>query len=77
VGVGEGVGGTIVGLGVVGVRVEDGVGEGVGAVVDDGEGDAVGSGTLASAVPGADGLGLPAGAAQAITSPRTRSTATG
>jgi hypothetical protein len=75
-GVGEGDGGTIVGLGVAGVSVGDGVSEGVGAADGDGKGDAVGDGRLAVGVPETAGLGLAAGAPQAATRARIRSAAT-
>jgi hypothetical protein len=72
VGVGEGVGGAIVGLGAAGVSV----GDGVGATVGDGDGGAVGDGRLAVGAPETAGLGLAAGAPQAATRARITSAAT-
>jgi hypothetical protein len=68
----DGEGGAIVGLGVAGVSV----GNGVGATDGDGEGHAVGDGTLAVGGPETSGLGTAAGAAQAATKARIRSAAT-
>lgn len=73
-GVGESEDGAIVGLGVAGLSVGEGVGEGVG--VADGDSDAVGDGRLAVGLPETAGLGLAAGAPQAATRARIRSTAT-
>jgi hypothetical protein len=72
----DGEGGAIVGLGVAGVSVGSGVGEGVGATDGDGAGHAVGDGTLAVGEPDTSGLGTAAGAAQAATRARIRSAAT-
>jgi hypothetical protein len=66
-----GVGGVIVGRGVAGASVRDGIGEDVGAA--DAKGDAVGDGRLAVGVPETGGLGLAAGAPQAATRARIRS----
>jgi hypothetical protein len=71
-GVAEGVAGAIVGLGVAGLSVRDGVEEGVG----DEDGEPVGDGRFAAGVPEAVALGLAAGAAHAATKARTRSATT-
>jgi hypothetical protein len=73
VGVGEGVGGSTVGLGVASVRV----GDGVGAAVDDGDGEVVGDERLDVGVPETAGLGLAAGAPQAATRATISSAAIG
>jgi len=72
--VGDGERGAIVGLGVAGMNVGDGVGAVVGGAT---EGDSVDDGRLAVGVPEAAGLGLAAGAPQAATRARIRSAATG
>jgi hypothetical protein len=65
VGVGDGEGGAVVGLGVAGVSVGSGIREGVGA------------GRLAVGVPETAGLGLAAGALHPATRTRIRSATTG
>jgi hypothetical protein len=65
--------GAMVGLGVAGLSV----GEGVGAIVGDTEGDAVGDGRAAVGATETDGLELMAGPAHAATRTRIRSAATG
>jgi hypothetical protein len=75
-GVGVGEGGAIVGLGVAGVSVGDGLGDDVRATVDGAtEGDSVADRVVAVGEPETVGLGLVAGVAQA-TRTRIRSATT-
>jgi hypothetical protein len=76
VGIGLGVGGTTVGLGIAGVRVDDGVADGVGAAVGVCDGEAVG-GRLAVGAPEAVSLGIAAGPAHAAARASTMSATTG